>query len=626
MSFVFKICFAVTALYYVGLNGFLFSPWAGKLMKIAPEAVQISYSQAYTIIPFRIEVDDLRISIQDPLMHMYISADHAGGSIYPWTLIKHQFFATNLRGEGVVFRMRMREDAKNITPAMMAMMPPIPGYPSMEKGEPLDPRIKPLGVELTHLVVKNLHQVWINEFNFDGHIDVDGGFALEALKSLRLDHTALTNIKGTLTRAKKHFASIDEMKLEASLPEISLEKPDLLPMLTALDVKLSVNGKMTNATFLNAYLRDVPAIHIDEGGGTLALTASVEKGIFGEDSKLTLDTSRLIVQMPYLEVVGRGSIRWQVKKGTSYFSVHVPEVVALSRKDQKKTFTGTNFDLNATTTAEISKMNYLNLDVAIEKGKAVDLQWLNTFIPDGAGIHIAGGQGTLTGKLAVSTRTRKAKGSLEIEGNQLSIKNRSATLIGHAKIHGEIRELNIDTGAMDISGSSIALSDVGVWADGDTHRGFWLKLVADPCIANPLGATKWSTKLLLDFQNLQPVLSMVSANAPIPGVLKAFADVPNVRVSSEVIVRAKEIDIRKLRVDSSKVQVDGEFKLQESGELAASESKLYPWGAMLVKVRALSAGVDFQGPMVRPILGDPQGWYTKYRADHPAVNVAAVKL
>jgi len=616
ISILFKVCLAVLAFYYLGVNGFLMSPLAAKVMTIAPEITQIRYGQAYTLIPFRIVVEDLELSVQDPSIQMFISADHAEGTIYPWTLVGHRFFATDLKGDGVVFRLRERLDKEKATPATLALMPEIPGYESIER-EATHVDIKPLAVELENLHVTNLLQVWVNEFRFDGHLNVNGGFFLEALKTLQVDETELTEIRGDLKRGKNTVAHIKEAKLAVKLDEISIEQIDSDQLLAAVNATVSMEARIHNAQFLNAYLRQVPQVHIEEGGGSLSAAMSIEKGVFFDDSTLSLDTSKVVVQLPYFDIVGRSAIRWRVKKGTSYFTVRVPEVLALNRKDGKRAFTGTNFDLAASTPADLSKMNYLNLDVAIEKGKAPDLSFLNDFIPEGTGLHIASGAGLLTGKLTFSTRSRHAKGTLDIEGNQLSVKNRSATLTGHAKIHGEIVDLNVDTGAMNISGSSIALNDVGIWADGDVHRGFAAKLIADPCVMSPQAKVKWSAKLTLNFSNLQPVLSMVSANAPIPGILKAFADVPNVRVSSELLVHAKEIEVRKLRVDSSKVQVDGDFKLLESGEVGATEAKLYPWGAVLVKVRALSAGVDMQGSMVRPILGDPEGWFAKYRAEHP---------
>ena len=398
ISILFKLCLGVVALYYIGVNGFLMSPLAAKVMTIAPEIAQIRYGQAYTLIPFRIVVEDLELSVQDPSIQMFISADHAEGTIYPWTLVGNRFFAKDLQGDGVVFRLRERLDKKKATPATVALMPVIPGYESIEKDEEDHSDIKPLAVELQNLDVNNLLQVWVNEFQFDGHVNVHGGFFLEALKTLQVNETELNEVRGDLRRANKIMARIEQAKVAVKLDEISIEAIDSDKLLAAVDATLSMKAHIQNASFLNAYLRQVPQVHIEEGGGVMTLALSIENGVFFEDSNLSLDTSKVVVQLPYFDMVGRSAIHWRVKKGTSHFTVHVPEVLGLNKQDGKRAFTGTNFDLAATTPADLSKMTYLNLDVALEKGKAGDLSFLNDFIPEGTGLHISRSEERRVGK------------------------------------------------------------------------------------------------------------------------------------------------------------------------------------------------------------------------------------
>lgn len=615
ISLVFKICLGVTLVYYVGVNGFLMTPYAGKLMMMAPDIVQLRYSRAYSLVPFHIVAEDLRISVQDPAVQVYISADVASGDIYPWTLLNNTFYATNLKGEGLVFRLRERLDDEKIKPETAALMPPIPGYDSIALS-PVPPPAKPLRVRLGSLHVTNLSEVWINEMKFDGRIDVDGSFEFEAFKFVEVPGVELNNVALQLTRAGKPMVKISSLVLKASLDEVSLVKVDTEKMLNGITASIAMQAQTQNIGFINSMIHD-PDLLLQEGSGKVTLDLSLRDGAFQDGSTVAFDTSRVVMQLPFFELAGRAAIRGEVKKGTTFFNVRVPELVGIQRKDSKKAFTATNLDIEGSTAAQLLKISYANLDLALERGQLHDLRVLNSFIPEGTGMHITSGGGVLTGKFSLSTRTHHGKGAFDLEGNQMALKNRSATVTGHATVHGQINDVNIDTGAMDISGSTIGLNDIGVWADGAVYRDVWVKLAADPCTAAPKGAVKWATKMSMTFSNLQPVLAMVAANAPVPGALKSFADVPNVRFATELTVHEKDIEIRKLRVDSSKLQIDGDLRLSESGESAAQAGKLYPWGALLVKVRALTAGVDLQGTVVRPILGDPDGWYTKYRAEHP---------
>src|SRR5690349_6133812 len=108
LKFVVRVTVLVVALYYVGVNGFLSSPLADKVMTMTPHIAQIHYGQAYSLVPFRVVIDDLRLSVQDPNIQLYVSADHAEADIYPWSFLHNRFYATNVKGDGVVFRIRER--------------------------------------------------------------------------------------------------------------------------------------------------------------------------------------------------------------------------------------------------------------------------------------------------------------------------------------------------------------------------------------------------------------------------------------------------------------------------------------------------------------------------------------
>ena len=343
ISLVFKICLGVTLVYYVGVNGFLMTPYAGKLMMMAPDIVQLRYSRAYSLVPFHIVAEDLRISVQDPAVQVYISADVASGDIYPWTLLNNTFYATNLKGEGLVFRLRERLDDEKIKPETAALMPPIPGYDSIALS-PVPPPAKPLRVRLGSLHVTNLSEVWINEMKFDGRIDVDGSFEFEAFKFVEVPGVELNNVALQLTRAGKPMVKISSLVLKASLDEVSLVKVDTEKMLNGITASIAMQAQTQNIGFINSMIHD-PDLILQEGSGKVTLDLSLRDGAFQDGSTVAFDTSRVVMQLPFFELAGRAAIRGEVKKGTTFFNVRVPELVGIQRKDSKKAFTATNIGL-----------------------------------------------------------------------------------------------------------------------------------------------------------------------------------------------------------------------------------------------------------------------------------------
>ena len=196
-------------------------------------------------------------------------------------------------------------------------------------------------------------------------------------------------------------------------------------------------------------------------------------------------------------------------------------------------------------------------------------------------------------------------GVLDLTASDVTVKNRSATINGKLLVHGLLNSLNANTGAMDLSGSTIAIEGATLQAQGRTWPKLWLRAAADPCLLSPKGDIVWSTKLAVGSSNLQPLLAIVSANAPLPGVLGMFTDSPNVKLEATMLVRADRIELPKLSLTSQNVRVEGALTLRES---SANDPRLEPWGAVVAHAGALSAGVQLDGPKISVVLGDLQRW------------------
>jgi hypothetical protein len=478
-------------------------------------------------------------------------------------------------------------------------------------------------VELRKLDVHNLREVWINDIHVEGTYDLDGGFLYRPFQRLEISQTHFTRGEGQVTLARKPLATIDLLRLTASLQEIKLGAEASGDFTKAITAELKLEAQLVDIRALNVYLRNVPTVHLDEGGGKLSVAATIDEGVFRDDSSFTLETSKLVVHLPYFEVVGHSNIRWEVKHQESWLDVHVPQFALVQRTDGKTVLTGAHFRLRAGGSAELSSLTDARLELSLEDAHAKDLSFLNQFIPEGTGVRIGGGKGTVAGRLAIGAN-RRGKGALDIEGERLVVHNRAARVTGHAKVHGEIAAMNLDSGELNISGSTLALTDVSVEGAGTTSTGFWLKLTADPCLFTPQKDLTWATTLKLDFQNLAPVVAIISANAPLPDIVKPFFDEPNVNASASLNVHKKSIGLEQLRLESQRIHARGELQLVEQPAAKGKAPDLAPFGAVLVKLRGLTVGLELGGAVVKPVLFEPERWYASWKDPH-AAQTEAVK-
>lgn len=597
------------ALLEVGVNVVLATPLAGPLLNLAPEQVQVKFSRASMWVPFHLEVDGLELSIQDPAVQVFVAADHATGTLHPLAALDRHVFITDIVGQGVALRVRERSDEAP-DPARAALLPPIPGFPDPRKKVPPDPPIPvallPL-IELSNLTVHDLREVWVDEYHYQGAIEVHGGFALQPLQHLSLEPSTVEIDGGTVEFRAKAPLAVAPSRVEAAVERFPLDAvtPEAFAKLSA---HVQLNAHVRSSRWLNRYLVGVPGIEILEGAGALEIDLAIKGGALSPDSHFRVTSPHVVVRLPYVDVSGATIITGDVHQDRPRLHLAISHVRGEQRVDHRVVLNSGQFDLHALgSSTDLTKPFLLDVDLDVRRARAPQLVFLNEYIPDAVGLKVYAGEGTIHGKVALSTRTNHAHGALTIEADSIVLKNRGAMLSGRARVDGVLADLDLQHRHLDFTGSRVSLSNVGVATRGKTYRDFSFELHAEKALFKP--QSLWDAKVSLGCSNLLPALGVLSANFELPGILEAFANIPKVRAQGELIVRDHSISLQGLSLDGQGLNARADFELLERGPREAST--LAPYGSVLVKVPALSVGLDLQGPKVVPILVGAEEWYTR---------------
>ncbi|MHB8873472.1 MAG: hypothetical protein ACYC8T_07265 [Myxococcaceae bacterium] len=580
------------ALWVVGVNALLASPLPLRLLNGQPDSVQFQYTRARSYVPFVIHLEGFQLRVQDPAVQLHVTAERVSAFISPWTLARRHFRATGVRGEGLTVRLRRRPQALAKTAPDLS---------------------KVFTVELLGLHLDHLREVWIDEYHFEGDVEVRGGFQLEPLQSLRLDRARLHVLRGAIRLRGGPLARLSEGTAEADLRQTDLRSFSL-QSLKGLSAKVRLDAEVFDVRLLNQHLRDVPAVQFLAGHGQLAVDASLERGRLGEGSTLTLETPRLVMRLPFFDVGGRGAVRWKAAEGKTRLAVELERIVLTMRRGGEAQLEGSRFRLQAESASlDVSEELPLEVALRLDGATARDFSFLNAFIPPRAGVRVLSGTGEARGELFLSTKTNRARGTLKIDGEELVLQNRGATLTGRAEIRVKLVELDLKTGDMTLSGSSLALDRVTVNTQGTTTTGFWLKLATDPCVVRPRGEPAWKATLALESHSLRPILDMVGVNVPIPWVLKAVSNQGEVKAGTTLWVREDSVELADLRLEAGRIALEGAVRLAETAQPSGG-AILMPFGAVLAKVSGMEVAVAFEGQRSTPVLIGAKGWYRAQQA------------
>lgn len=589
-----------------GINLALATSLGPKWLNSSPDDVQFSYSRAAMWIPGIVNVEDFTMSVQDPGIQWQVTVKTGRATLHPFALAQLAIHVSDIDADEVRFRLRSRVQKDEVSPAQLAAYPPIEAWPSaLREGKPVFAERLPF-IDLERIHATNVNEIWVNEYHYQGNVTVNGGFELQPLTHLTLDPTDIHVQPGVVSFGGKVPLKIEESDVSVSTGRIVFETASL-ESLEKLNVVAKLEADVLGARFINVYLRDVPGVHINDGAGSLKLDVAIKKGVVSPGSTFQLVTDQLVVRVPYVDVQGKGEITGQVDGERPAIRVAMKSVSLEQRSTKEKVLQAGQFTLAALlSTRDLSEPQSIDLALDLGHAKAPDLTFLNTYIPEGSGVRIFSGSGVIGGNVNFSSKRNHLEGKIDIDASRLAIKNRNAVMTGRATIRGVVPDMNVKTGAMNISGSHFRLDNVEVATPTRYDRGFWLSLAAPKAALSAKG--EWDSSLELAMSNLQPALTVMTSAFQLPEVLAAVVSVPDVKVSTDVNVTTGQIELSQLTlVSGGALSAEGNVVLREAG--TKEDKHLEPWGLALVTYTPLKVGLDLQGQLVKPILGDPEKWY-----------------
>lgn len=593
------------ALYYGGVNAVLASSYGQTLLNVDPTLFRIRYDRAWTLFPGKIEVRGFKLSTQDHLVQFMVTAERVHGNLHLHTLADLHFYATNIEADGVIVHIRPRVEAGSELEKYLGDLPPIEGYESAmitaeEKAKPLGPLLL---LDFENLNIHHLREVWIERQRYNGDAELAGSMLYKPFSRLELRAVHFTDVNAKLA-LEPHLITVERIQFAVDLKEIDLANTTF-DSLRNLTMQLKLNATV-EPRFLNGYLTNVKGLSTLLASGVkgpLAVDVEIDAGTITDGAQLSYSSPRVALRLPYVQIAGAAAVKAKADKGRLSVGVEISKA-SLKQRDGEKLAEADRFAVLATSGVDLTKLDSVDAQLILSGGRVRELRELNQFIPDGVGLRISEGSGEIEGKLSLDSEPARGRGSIDVTASAVSVKNRSATVMGKLQVHGEIRSLNLVSGALDFSGSSVAIEDATLKADGKTSA-FWVKAVVEQALFTPKGKTQWSTKFGVGASNLQPMLSIVSANLPLPKAINLLTNSPNVKASAEMIVKEDSIELPRLILTSQSVRAEGAMTLRE---VSTSDKRLEPWGNVLVHAGVLSAGVQLEGPTVKLVLFDLKKW------------------
>jgi hypothetical protein len=273
------------ALYLVAMNVFLRTRLFRNLISNSPEDVLIDYTSAYSLFPGRIHAEGLRIRGSDSMVQWILVLDHCDFRVWPLDLLKRNFHASHVRGDGLSFRLRLKLVDADATPKLVAALPPVPGFsdpPYRLIGPPRAPLTDAdynlVSIQLDDVVADHVREIWTQSLRLAGDMRVEGRWLFRPVRWLdvgpaTVDVAALDVSYGP----DRPLATSLHGKVDLTIHPFDVRVPEGLEILEQFSASSQLKGTLNAANAFDA-IADVPATKFVRGEGPFEVAAVLGHG------------------------------------------------------------------------------------------------------------------------------------------------------------------------------------------------------------------------------------------------------------------------------------------------------------------------------------------------------------
>ncbi len=463
-------------LYVLAANSFL-SMGGVTVMFAGTDSAKAEFASAWTLVPGTIHAQGLTITIQDHNVQSLIALDKVRVVLSLPKLFSHVFYATEVRGEGLVFRFRHRIQPEAKDAPSVRALPPIPGFsdPPLFLAWAPEPPIPDARYNLWSVHLEDVDigakELWVQQFRYLGRARATGSFALKPARRLWVGPASLVLDGGRVVVAGKDMFKGFAGKLECTIDPFDVRVPEGLAVLREVSTRVELKGDVVGNEFLGVFLPVKSDTHVDLAGAHLVITAGIKRGVITESSRIALTGDTLKASMSSLAVAVDGP--WSVLAtsaaggGSGHLAVNVWQA-SLTRNDRPSALAklrGAVLGVTSNSLDVTKPWAVVAADVTLRELAAPDLRVLNDVRL--ASLRFRSGAGVLRGSLAYSGGTISGQATAELRAAVADLS--SSQLAGNLSFKGRAHAFNWQkaTGSFDLKllGSALSVADASGDAD-----------------------------------------------------------------------------------------------------------------------------------------------------------------
>ena len=583
-----------------------------------PEKFQLQWSSGWSIVPGQINARGVTLRVQTLRSQWYLEVDQGNIWVRWWKLPFKHFEASGIEAKGLAFflRYRLPADAK---PQSASLTPDIPGLtnPPQVLPEQLYPISgKPWHIELTNLNVKQIKEIWIQQFRITGK---GGGKVGRYSIVTRGGPTALSDSIVEFTNSKfelenKVFGTDLQIQAKPELDPVILRNSTFEQVAEHLSGTISIAGLVENLNALNIFHQGLPIYINSEGPIDLTASLTLDRGKLLPDSTLLATARQVVANYLHYTVKGQGSLRGEVTRQTGQTLTTlrlVFEEFTLADDDNEPYLKDRGFEL-VTTVHNVGLADSgqnLKVVATLPESFIPDLTHYNEYIPSGVGLKIEQGTGRLLSQFEFSKGEEKVAGEIKLALTDIVAHYQSVTVSGHADLHTVVKRGDLQSKRFDAAGTRLDLSDITVTKDQqEIASDWWGKITFGNTALGFKPKPAITGDIEIRMSDTTPILAIFQEQEDLPEWITQELILEDLKAEAALALSNRVLNIVDFELNSGKWTMLGDLVMKPGGRE----------GILFVKHGKLNFVIERMGENSKVKLLHGREWFDERRAQFRA--------
>jgi hypothetical protein len=453
---------AVELLYFLAVNTVLNLPLIPRLLDTDDIGMQWTY--AISMYPGQVTVHGFFMRLQDANIQFTLSIGEAQAHFTFKDMLHRTFHITRVDGRHAIYLMRMRRTPAEVAETDLSTLPLLEGFPAVPLRRTVEPPPSPpktpeeiAGIWTVHIegVHQEVDEGWFEGLRYRGPSTATGSFSLKPQYLVIVDghwHVA----GGAFTLG--HDPLADNPHGDASV-RISPFDPSVTPgnePLRYLDGLMSLEGRLSNARFLNPVLSHTTAPHFGSAEGNFELYFHFDRGLVGTGTRLRIKANdwqigrgRYVVTANYAQLDSTVDLVDGIPTSLTNLDLGPYQVQRTKTDDEPggELITGDGMVLRLSATALDTLGPFfsdLGYEFKLHEARMSDLRRLNVYLPGTGFFEVLGGEGTLSGDF-VSPADGNGHGAVDIAAKDAAARVQRVRLGGGVRLHLDLTGVASDS-------------------------------------------------------------------------------------------------------------------------------------------------------------------------------------